>query len=56
MLYLVIEDKRKELIWKFSQTKKPVLIKRGLTLQEARDYCTRDDTAGEGWFCGYEAE
>ena len=28
-------------------------IKSGLTLDEAQAYCSRPDTAGDGWFCGY---
>jgi len=29
---------------------------RGLTLQEAKDHCQREDTHGDGWFDGYEEE
>tara|TARA_R110002051_G_scaffold15519_1_gene48239 strand:+ start:318 stop:560 length:243 start_codon:yes stop_codon:yes gene_type:complete len=29
-------------------------IKRGLTLKAAQAYCSRQDTAGSGWFCGYQ--
>jgi hypothetical protein len=32
------------------------VIKTGLTLEEAQAHCKRDDTHGEGWFDGYEAE
>ena len=28
-------------------------VKTGLTLEEAQAYCKREDTHGEGWFCGY---
>lgn len=32
------------------------VIKRGLSLVEARAWCSRDDTHGEGWFDGYDEE
>lgn len=32
------------------------VIKTGLTLEEARAHCKREDTHGDGWFDGYEQE
>jgi len=29
------------------------IIKRDLTLEEARKHCNREDTQGPGWFDGY---
>lgn len=29
------------------------VIKKSLTLEEAREHCGREDTHGEGWFDGY---
>lgn len=31
-------------------------IKTGLTIEEAREYCNRDDTRGDGWFYGFTKE
>ena len=31
----------------------PKLIRKNLTLAEAKLYCKRPDTHGKGWFCGY---
>jgi hypothetical protein len=32
------------------------VIASGLTLAEAQAHCQRDDTQGEGWFDGYNAD
>lgn len=32
------------------------VIARGLTLEEAQEWCRREDTHGEGWFDGYSVE
>lgn len=32
------------------------VVKKGLTLQEAQEHCSRDDTKGDGWFDGYTEE
>ncbi len=39
---------------RFSMTEPKEEIKDGLTLEEARAHCRRDDTHGEGWFDGYD--
>jgi hypothetical protein len=31
-------------------------IRGGLTLEEAQEHCSRDDTHGDGWFDGYTEE
>lgn len=36
--------------------KKRQVLKRGVTLREAQEWCQRKDTEGEGWFDGYELE
>ena len=28
-------------------------IKYGLTLEDAKEHCSRDDTSGDGWFDGF---
>ena len=32
------------------------VTKRGLTLEEAQEHCSREDTHGDGWFDGFEEE
>ena len=32
------------------------VIKTGLTLEEAQEWCSREDTHGEDWFDGYIKE
>jgi len=32
------------------------IIATGLTLEEAQEHCSCNDTKGEGWFDGYEEE
>ena len=34
----------------------PQVIKRGLTLAEARAHCSRPDTKADNWFDGYQPE
>ena len=31
-------------------------IKEGLTLEDAQEHCSREDTEGENWFDGYHRE
>lgn len=32
------------------------VINRGLSLEEAQEWCQREDTHGDGWFDGYTEE
>lgn len=43
-------------IIKFKFNGKNRVIKTGLSLEEAKEYCNREDTRGEEFFCGYEEE
>ena len=41
----------------YKSGKKREIIKRGLTLKEAQEHCSRDNTRKEGvWFDGYQNE
>jgi hypothetical protein len=43
-------------IIRFRQDDESETLVRGLTLDQAQAHCQRDDTHGEGWFDGYQAE
>ena len=44
------------MIIRFHRESQNTVIKRGLTLEQAQEWCNSPDTCGEGWFDGYEAE
>ena len=48
----IMSDNDRYKIVKFYRdpTKKPRVVKRGLTLIEAKAHCNRADTHGDGWF------
>ena len=37
----------------FRRNKKPRVVKRGFTLEEAQAHCRKSTTHGDGWFHGY---
>jgi hypothetical protein len=43
-------------IIKFYQSGEREIVDTGLYLAEAQEYCKQEDTAGDGWFCGYAKE
>lgn len=43
-------------IVRFSKAGRQRVLRRGLTLDEARAYCSRSDTRGKDWFCGFRGE
>jgi len=43
-------------IIRFMYDEESRVIKTGLTLEEAQAWCCREDTHGDGWFDGYDAE
>lgn len=47
-----------EIVRYYSPTtnKKNRVVKRRLTLKEAREHCSREDTRGKDWFDGYRKE
>ena len=40
-------------VFRFPQPEK-LLIAENVTLENAREYCSREDTHGDGWFLGFE--
>lgn len=51
-----MEDEVTYSIIRFWFKKENEVIKRGLTLEEAQEWCNRQDTSGNGWFDGYAKE
>lgn len=43
-------------IVRFRQNGEPIVRQTGLTLEEAQEHCSREDTHGDGWFDGYMKE
>jgi len=43
-------------IIKFRKSGSQSVMERGLSLDEARRYCQREDTHGTNWFCGFTKE
>ena len=52
-----MSEDTKYMITRFYQDDRPreVLV-RGLTLEQAQEHCSREDTHGEGWFDGYDVD
>jgi hypothetical protein len=54
-----MNENKKYMIVRFykQEGKESKIMKKGLTLEEAREHCQREDTQKEGvWFDGYAAE
>lgn len=49
------DDKTYSII-RFYRTAGSEIIATGMTLEEAQEWCGRDDTHGDGWFDGYREE
>lgn len=43
-------------IVRFWKSGRKRVMRRGLTLEEARSWCQREDTHGANWFDGFTAE
>lgn len=43
-------------IVRFRRNRPSKVLQTGLTLKEARAYCSKPETSGKGWFDGYESE
>ncbi len=43
-------------IIRFSRTKRRRVVKRGLTLKEAKKWTSKSSTKGNGWFDGFEKQ
>lgn len=51
-----MDDQTTYSIIRFNFNKENEVIKTGLTLEEAQEWCERDDTHGDGWFDGFRRE
>lgn len=45
-----------KIIRSYREDKPSKEIKKNLTLKEAQEHCSREDTHGEGWFDGYSEQ
>jgi|TARA_R100000963_G_scaffold31221_1_gene22583 hypothetical protein len=43
-------------IIKFRKSGNNSTIQKGLSIDEAKRYCQREDTRGSNWFCGFTKE
>lgn len=44
------------MILRFTEGKGSEVIATGLTFEEAKEHCDREDTRGDGWFDGWTME
>lgn len=51
-----MSDSDTYMIVRFHQNASKEIIKRGLTLEEAKEHCQNESTSGNGWFDGFEKE
>ncbi len=47
------QETEKYKIIKFRKSGTQTILLRNLSLNEARKYCSRPDTKGKNWFCGF---
>ena len=50
------DDEKTYSIIRFHKGGGRITQKTGLTLEEAKEHCNDPDTAGDGWFDGFESE
>jgi len=48
-----MENQEKYKIVKFRKSGTQKVIEKNLTLEQAKRYCSRPDTRGKNWFCGF---
>ena len=52
---MIFDERTYKIMRAYADSRPKEVIKRGVTLEEAQEHCSREDTHGDGWFdCYYE--
>jgi hypothetical protein len=49
-------NEKRYTIFRFKEDGEKEVVERGLTVEEAREHCKKEETKGDRWFDGYSEE